>query len=264
MEEINRTLVDMRNIDKQFGRVKALSKVSVHVDYGEILGLVGDNGAGKSTLIKILTGVHQPDGGEIYFEEKRVKFSSAKESRECGIEAVYQDLGLVNVMNTFRNFFLGKEITKDSVGSLDMRQMKKLCTDHLQNVGIELKSTEGPVLNLSGGERQAIAIARSLYFGVKLLILDEPTAALSIREAERVLKLVKDVKQRGISVVFITHNIYHVYSVADRFTILEKGEKLGDVYKKDVDEEQIMRTISTGKPQWDDSSSMVPEGPLRE
>jgi len=249
--ERSEPLVEMIGISKSFGHVQALKNVDFHVGYSEVVGLVGDNGAGKSTLIKILMGIHHADKGEIYFEGRRVAFSSAAEARAAGIEAVYQDLGLVNTMNITRNFFLGKELVRyGRLGVLDRRQMDKTCLEYLTSLGIGIRSPNEAVLFLSGGERQAISIARSMYFGAKLLVLDEPTAALSIKEAQKVLDFIVDVKKRGLSVIFITHNIYHVYSVADRFTILEKGINLGDVPRKDVTEEQIMRAISTGTPQW--------------
>jgi len=227
-----------------------LENVDFCVAHKQVVGLVGDNGAGKSTLIKILMGVHHPDEGEIRFEGRKVEFSSASQAREAGIEPVYQDLGLVNALSVSRNFFLGKEPVKGPLGILDKRKMDKACVEYLTGLGIRIRSVNESVAYLSGGERQAISIARSMYFGAKLVVLDEPTAALSIKEAQKVLDFIVDVRKRGLSVIFITHNIYHVYSVADRFTILERGEKLGDVDQKDVTPEQIMQSISTGKRQW--------------
>ena len=243
-------LLEMTGISKSFGSVLALKDVDFHVDHREVVGLVGDNGAGKSTLIKILMGIHRPDKGEMRFEGKKVVFSSALEARESGIEPVYQDLGLVNSMDVARNFFLGKELARGPLGILDKRKMENACVDYLTDLGIRIRSLNESVAYLSGGERQAISIARSMYFGAKLVVLDEPTAALSIKEAQKVLDFITDVKKRGLSVIFITHNIYHVYSVADRFTILERGEKLGDVDRKDVTPEQVMQAISTGRRQW--------------
>ncbi len=240
-------LVEMKGIVKNFGKVQALKGVDFSVGREEVVGLLGDNGAGKSTLIKILVGYYQPDEGEIYFEGKRVVFKSPWDSRRLGIETVYQDLALVNLMPVWRNFFLGRELKKKVAGIelLDVRKMKKLSMDYLKTVGIELRSPNETVAFLSGGERQAVAIARALYFGAKLLILDEPTAALSVGETRRVLELILETKRRGTSVVFITHNIYHVYEVADRLVILEKGEKIGDYRKDEVTPEEVMDIIAS-------------------
>jgi len=239
-------LVEMRGIKKSFGRVQALKGVDFHVKRQEIVGLLGDNGAGKSTLIKILVGYHQPDEGEIYFEGKRVFFRSPWDSRKVGIETVYQDLALVNLMPIWRNFFLGREIIRKigPIKVLDVRKMKKIAREVLKEVGIFIRSPDETVAFLSGGERQAVAIARAIHFGAKLLILDEPTAALSVGETRKVLEHILEAKKRGISVIFITHNIYHVYEVADRLVLLEKGEKIGDYDKKDVTPEQVMDIIA--------------------
>ncbi len=239
-------LVEMKKIVKNFGKVQALKGVDFHVKKGEVVGLLGDNGAGKSTLIKILVGYHQPDEGEIYFEGKKVKFRSPWDSRSMGIETVYQDLALVNLMPIWRNFFLGRELKKRIMGInfLDVLNMKKISIEYLKTIGIKLRSPNETVAFLSGGERQAVAIARALYFGAKLLILDEPTAALSVGETRKVLELIKETKRRGISVIFITHNIYHVYEVADRLVLLEKGKKIGDFQKQEVTPEKVMEIIA--------------------
>jgi len=239
-------LVEMRGIKKSFGRVQALKGVDFHVKRQEIVGLLGDNGAGKSTLIKILVGYHQPDEGEIYFEGKKVFFKSPWDSRKVGIETVYQDLALVNLMPIWRNFFLGREIIRKigPVKVLDVRKMKKIAREVLKDVGIFIRSPDETVAFLSGGERQAVAIARAIHFGAKLLILDEPTAALSVGETRKVLEHILEAKKQGISVIFITHNIYHVYEVADRLVLLEKGEKIGDYDKKDVTPEKVMDIIA--------------------
>jgi len=239
-------LVEMRGIKKSFGRVQALKGVDFHVRRQEIVGLLGDNGAGKSTLIKILVGYHQPDEGEIYFEGKRVFFKSPWDSRKVGIETVYQDLALVNLMPIWRNFFLGREIIRriGPVKVLDVGKMKKIAREVLRDIGIFIRSPDETVAFLSGGERQAVAIARAIHFGAKLLILDEPTAALSVGETRKVLEHILEAKKQGISVIFITHNIYHVYEVADRLVLLEKGEKIGDYDKKAVTPEKVMDIIA--------------------
>ncbi len=206
------------------------------------MGLLGDNGAGKSTLIKILVGYEKSDEGEIYFEGKKVSFNSPKEAREMGIETVYQDLALVNLLPIWRNFFLGRELIKGITLSID--EMRRITSEYLKEIGIFVRSPDEAVFFLSGGERQAIAIARAMYFGAKLLILDEPTAALSIGETRKVLEHIKNVRERGLSVIFISHNIYHVYEVADRLVILEKGIKVGDFKKEDVTPQEIMNMIA--------------------
>ena len=239
-------IVAMRDIKKSFGRVQALKGVDFCVKKNEIVGLLGDNGAGKSTLIKILVGYYQPDHGEIFFDGKKVKFRSPWDSRRLGIETVYQDLALVNLMPLWRNFFLGREMIKKigPINYIEHRKMKRIAIEALKQVGISLRSPDETVAFMSGGERQAVAIARAIHFGAKLLILDEPTAALSVGETKMVLEHILKAKERGISVIFITHNIYHVYEVADRLVLLEHGEKIGDYRKKDVTPKEVMDIIA--------------------
>ncbi|MEN3008497.1 ATP-binding cassette domain-containing protein [Pseudothermotoga sp.] len=243
---MNQPLVEMRNIKKSFGKVKALKGVDFSVGRAEVVGLLGDNGAGKSTLIKVLVGYYQPDEGEIYFEGKRVRFSSPREARELGIETVYQDLALVNLMPLWRNFFLGRELVHKfgPVKWLNRKKMRKIALDALADIGISVRNVDDTVAFLSGGERQAVAIARAIHFGAKLLILDEPTAALSVGETRKVLEHILEAKRRGISVIFITHNIYHVYEVADRLVVLERGEKIGEYKKEHVTPQQVMDLIA--------------------
>jgi len=241
-------LVRMEGISKRFGTVQALKNVDFDVKRQEVMGLVGDNGAGKSTLIKILTGVYKPDEGKIYFEGREVSFNSPKEARDLGIEAVYQDLALIPLMSITRNFFLGRELVR-KVGPLNLleqRKMDETATKVLRDIGVKVRSPDEPVAILSGGERQSVAIGRAIHFGAKLLVLDEPTAALSIKESQKVLDFVLEAKERGLSIIFITHNIYHVYSVADRFTILEHGRKVAEFAKGDVSAEEIIEIIRSG------------------
>jgi len=243
-KSIDYPLVEMKGISKWFGHVKVLNSVDVLVARKEILGLVGDNGAGKSTLIKILVGIHQPDEGEIYFDGKKVQWSSPREAREYKIETVHQNLGLLDLMNISRNFFLGKE-PKNGL-FLDRKKMDFESIRALNSFGIAIDNADEPVANLSGGERQAIAIAKSKYYGAKLLVLDEPTAALSIQETKKVLDVILDSKEKGAGIIFITHNIRHVYSVADRFICLSHGSKVLDVLKSEVTIEDIENSIVTG------------------
>jgi len=241
-------LVRMVNISKNFGTVQALKNVDFDVGYQEVMGLVGDNGAGKSTLIKILTGVFPPDTGEIYFEGKKVEIRSPKEARDLGIETVYQDLALIPLMSISRNFFLGREpvVQVGPFRFMDKRKMDATVKKVLSEIGINVRSPEEPVAILSGGERQSVAIGRALHFGAKLLILDEPTSALSVRETHKVLDFILEAKERGLSIIFITHNIYHVYSVADRFTILEHGRKVATFKRTEVSAEDIIEIIRSG------------------
>ncbi len=239
-------LLRMEKINKRFGRVTALTDVNLTLNAGEVLGLLGDNGAGKSTLIKILVGLLKPDSGKIFFKGEEVSFKSPWDSRAHGIETVYQDMGLVNPMSVTRNFFLGKELTY-KIGPfkiLDLKKMREISAEFLNDIGVHIGSGDEPVSSLSGGERQSIAIARAIHFEASLLALDEPTAALSIKESTKVLEYVLEAKARGIAVIFITHNIYHVHSVADRFTVLDRGAKVSDYNKNDVTPEFIMKVIA--------------------
>ncbi|GAH44702.1 unnamed protein product, partial [marine sediment metagenome] len=244
----NNFLVKMVGINKRYGIVEALKDVDFNVKRQEVVGLVGDNGAGKSTLIKILTGVCPPDRGEIYFEGKKENIDSPKKARDMGIETVYQNLALIDLLSISRNFFLGREPTKkiaNVINFLDKKKIDEISERALKDVGVKIRDVDEEVSILSGGERQAISIGRAIYFGAKLLVLDEPTAALSIKESHKVLDYVTSAKERGLSVIFITHNIYHVYSVADRFAILEHGEKLGDFNKNEISAEDVIDIIRT-------------------
>lgn len=242
-------LVKMANIHKTFGTVHVLRGIDFHVDRQEIIGLLGDNGAGKSTLIKILTGVHTPSAGDIYFEGRQVEINSPHDARELGIETVYQDLALVPLMSISRNFWLGQEITRrfGPLEVMDKGEMAERTRAALQDIGIHIRNADEPVGSLSGGERQSIAIGRAVYFGKKLLILDEPTSALSVGETAKVLEYTRTAKERGMSVIFISHNIGHVHKVADRFTIISHGQKVGDFRKSDVNEMEVAHMVMTGE-----------------
>ena len=248
MQEVT-SLAKMVDIEKNFRAVQALKKVNLEIRQGEILGLLGDNGAGKSTLIKVLAGVFPPDRGEIFFEGGRVNFSSPKDARAIGIETVHQALSLVDTMSISRNFFLGREPIKKigPVCLLDKKKMNEECEKAVTGLGVRVRSPNEFVSILSGGERQAISIGRAMHFKVKLLILDEPLAALSVRETREVLRQVEKARESGVSVIFITHNVYHVYPVAERFVMLDRGIKIGEVYKKDASPEDIIEIIATGK-----------------
>ncbi len=239
-------LLEMKGIVKRFGPIVALNKVDFHVGYSEVVGLVGDNGAGKSTLAKIIVGYHQPDEGRIFFEGREVRFKSPADARKLGIEIVYQDMALVPYMNVYRNLFLNREVYKKVgfIKILDKKKMRELTKKLLEDIGIKRRDPEMIVGKMSGGERQSIAIARAVHFGAKLVILDEPTSALSIKESERVLEYVLDLKKKGISSIIISHNIYHVYSVADRIVVLDRGHKVLDIPKDLATPEEIIDVIA--------------------
>jgi simple sugar transport system ATP-binding protein len=242
-------MVEMLNIHKTFGTIHVLRGIDFRVDRQEIVGLLGDNGAGKSTLIKILTGVYTPTAGQITFEGQSVEINSPQEARHLGIETVYQDLALVPLMSIARNFWLGQEITRryGPFEVMDKGEMAIRTRDALRDIGIHIRNADEPVGSLSGGERQSIAIGRAVYFGKKLLILDEPTSALSVGETQKVLEYTRAAKERGLSVIFITHNIGHVHHVADRFTIISHGLKVGDFSKDEVSEMEVAHMVMTGE-----------------
>jgi len=247
------TLVSMVEIQKSFGKVNVLKGVNFEVGKNEIVGLVGDNGAGKSTLIKILTGVHQPNGGEIYFKGEKITIHSVARSRELGIETVYQEQALSEQQTMWRNIFMGREIT-NRFGFLKVEAEKKETEDILRKqMGFTSKAitTDSIVKSLSGGEKQGIAIGRALYFNADLIILDEPTMGLSLAETRKVLDFVKNIKEKGKSAIFISHNIYYVYPVADRFVILDRGNVAGRFLKAEITQdelvEKMVRLAKTGK-----------------
>ena len=210
------------------------------------MALLGDNGAGKSTLIKTLTGIHTPTSGQIYFEGKPVNIRNPHDARALGIETVYQDLALINEMSIGRNFFLGREPTRRFAvfKLLDMQTIEKQTRESLADVGIKIRSANEKVGKLSGGERQSIAIGRAVHFGAKLLILDEPTSALSVAESQKVLDYTLNAKERGLSVIFITHNVHHVMAVADRYTVIRHSKRVGTYEKGQVTFDDITNLIT--------------------
>ncbi|EOD68913.1 ATP-binding cassette domain-containing protein [Amycolatopsis vancoresmycina] len=242
------SLLEVRDIGKTYGSVIALRDVSAVVNAGEVTCVLGDNGAGKSTLIKILAGVHQHDRGEFLVEGEPVRFSSPREALDRGIATVYQDLAVVPLMSVWRNFFLGSEPTTGfgPFRMLDRRKGRETTKKALSDMGIDLRDVEQPVGTLSGGERQCVAIARAVYFGAKVLILDEPTAALGVKQAGVVLKYVAQARDRGLGVVLITHNPHHAYPVADRFLLLKRGAALGHYEKSEIDINELTRQMAGG------------------
>lgn len=235
-------LVKMVNIHKWFGKVHALKGVDLEVKHSEIVGLVGDNGAGKSTLIKVLSGVHLANEGEIFFEGRRANITSPGDARKLGIETVYQEQALAPNMSISRNIFMGREPTR-ILGFMDKKAMDKGSMEALRSIRLDVASPDLLITVLSGGQRQGVAIARVLHFEAKLVIMDEPTIALSIKEAHQVLEFIKQLREEGISVIFITHNLYHVFPVAERFVILGSGEKIADVEKKNTSIDQLTELI---------------------
>ena len=246
-QDIESSILKIQNLNKEFGPVKALNQINCKINEGEVLGLVGDNGAGKSTLVKILAGVYPPTSGSILYNGLSIKFKDPSHSRSLGIEIVYQDLGLVDIMNIGRNFFLGKEPTKTAFSLLDFKKIFGESLASISKLGIHLNDAEQNVGKLSGGQKKSIAISRSLYFGVKVLMLDEPTAALSVKETETVLNVIKDLKNLGIGVVFITHNIHHAFDVCDRFIVLSSGELILDEKKSKLEINDIINSVVKGK-----------------
>ena len=241
-------LIEARNLTKYFGSVIALSGISITVRPGEVVCLLGDNGAGKSTLIKTLSGVHPPDEGEILVEGEPVRFTSPRDALQRGIATVYQDLAMIPLMSISRNFFLGAEPTVGfgPLRSYDGRTADRVTRTALRGMGIDLRDTNQPVGTLSGGERQSVAIARAIHFGAKVVILDEPTSALGVKEAGVVLRFIKQARDTGVGVILITHNVNHAYPVGDRFTILDRGQMRGTFEKKDLTPADLLEHMGGG------------------
>lgn len=242
-------IIELKDVTKTFGRVNALRGISVKIDAGEVHCLLGDNGAGKSTLIKILSGVHRPSQGTYEFEGKPVELRSPREALDLGIATVFQDLAMLPLMSITRNFFLGREPQKKlgPVAVFDSRTASSITNDELKKIGITLRDPDQAVGTLSGGERQAVAIARAVYFGARVLILDEPTSALGVKEAAVVLKYIVQAKTKGIGVIFITHNVHHAWAVGDTFTVLNRGTSYGTFKKADVTRERLLQMMAGGE-----------------
>jgi simple sugar transport system ATP-binding protein len=245
----NAPLIDVRNIVKHFGSVVALAGVSMTVHRGEVMCLLGDNGAGKSTLIKTLAGVHRPTSGEYFVEGQPVAFSSPRDALDAGIATVYQDLAMIPLMSVTRNFFMGREPVR-GVGPfkwIDFHHCDAVTRDEMHKIGIDIRDPHQAVGTLSGGERQCVAIARAVYFGAKVLILDEPTSALGVAQTSMVLKYIHQVRQKGLGVIFITHNVRHAYAVGDRFTVLNRGKTLGTYTKSQITIDELQNLMAGGK-----------------
>jgi simple sugar transport system ATP-binding protein len=236
------SLLKMVGIQKWFGRVHALRGVDFEVKPGEVVGLVGDNGAGKSTLIKVAAGYHQADEGQIYWEGKEVKLKSTRDARALGIETVYQEQALAPHLSIARNIFMGREPVT-ALGLMDSKTMNENSLKALADIGLHLQSPDKMVSTLSGGQRQGVAIARAIHFQAKLVILDEPTIALSVKEVKEVLDFVRGLKEQNIAVIFITHAIYHVCSVADRIVVVAHGKPHMDLLTADTNPDDLSDII---------------------
>lgn len=242
-------LIELVDIEKHFGPVIALAGVSVSVLPGECHCLLGDNGAGKSTFIKTMSGVHVPTAGRIMVDGKEVKFSSPRDAMNAGIATVYQDLAMIPLMSVTRNFWMGREPLK-RVGPLkfiDFDTANAVTMEEMARMGIRLREPDQAVGTLSGGERQTVAIARAVYFGARVLILDEPTSALGVRQTSNVLSTIDKVRKNGIGVVFITHNVRHAMAVGDRFTVLNRGRTLGTARRGEIKAEELQDMMAGGE-----------------
>ncbi|MDE0701367.1 MAG: sugar ABC transporter ATP-binding protein [Acidimicrobiaceae bacterium] len=241
-------LIELDNVGKFYGNIIALKGVTTTVNAGEVTCVLGDNGAGKSTLIKILSGVHDHSEGTYVFEDEECAFTSPRQALDRGIAAVYQDLAMVPLMSVWRNFFLGAEPTigRWPIRWVNKAKAKSIAKEEMAKMGIDIRDTEQPVGTLSGGERQSVAIARAVYFGAKVLILDEPTSALGVKQSGVVLRYIVEARNRGLGVIFITHNPSHAYPVGDRFLILNRGHSMGNFAKEDISLSELTQLMAGG------------------
>ncbi len=241
-------LIEMEGVGKSYGNIRAIEGINLRVDAGEITCVLGDNGAGKSTLIKIMAGLHQHSEGVVRVDGEEVSFSSPREALDRGIATVYQDLAVVSLMEVWRNFFLGSEKRRKlwPVNPLDSDSMRRTAKEELAKMGIELADVNQPIGTLSGGQRQCVAIARAVYFGARVLILDEPTAALGVKQSGIVLKYTARARDAGLGVVFITHNPHHAYLVGDHFIVLKRGRMNLDAHRSEITLDDLTREMAGG------------------
>lgn len=240
-------MLEVRGLTKRFGGLVAVDKMDMEVYPGEVVGLLGDNGAGKSTLIKMVSGVYHPDEGRIFFQDKEVKMISPMDALELGIETLYQDLALAENLDAYSNIFLGREKTKPFLGFikvLDHDFMREESKKVLNRLEIEIPSLHNQIKTLSGGQRQAVAICRSIYWNAKLLIMDEPTAALGVHEQSKVLDLVRLLRSHNIPIIIISHQLYDIFSVTDRLVIMRRGKKVAERITKDTTPEEVVGLIT--------------------
>lgn len=239
------TAIELREIEQTFGNFQALRGISMKLVPGTVTCVLGDNGAGKSTLIKILSGLNTPTGGQLLVDDAPTTFSNPRDALDAGIATVYQDLALVPQLSVWRNFFLGQELT-GRFGGLQEKKMRAIAREQLAQMGVELPDIDVELEALSGGQRQVVAIARAIYFGARYIVLDEPTAALGVKQSGMVLRFIAAAKQRGMGVVFITHNPQHAYLVGDRFVVLNLGEVALNADKADVSVEELTKWMAGG------------------
>ena len=243
-------LLETKGIVKDFGGLRALDHVDLVLYPGEVLGLVGENAAGKSTLIKIITGIYSKTAGEIYFEGEKTDIKERGDSIRLGIEAIYQDLGLVEMMNVPENLFLGKEHVKKLFGAfkiLDNTKMEKESIRFIkENIGMKIENYRSPIVNLSGGQRQAVAIARAVYSSAKLVIMDEPTASLGVEEVHKTFEIIRKLKETNIAIIFIAHNLEHVFEIADKIMVIRQGKRVGFMDIKDATKQEIVSLMVMG------------------
>jgi len=241
-------IIELRDISKSFGSVQALTDVDLDVHRGEVVALVGDNGAGKSTLIKIIAGIHGADSGEVIFEGKPVHITSPKDAAKLGIEVVYQDLALCDNLDVVQNMFLGRE-AHDILQRLNEPVMEQRTAETLKSLRVTtIRSIRQPVATLSGGQRQSVAVARAVMWNSKLVILDEPTAALGVAQTEQVLELVTRLAEQGLAVILISHNLHDVFVAADRIFVLRLGRNAGLFDRRKTTQEEVVHAITAGKP----------------
>ncbi len=250
---MSKVLLKVSGVSKSFGHVQALRDVNFELNEGEVLGLVGDNGAGKSTFIKILSGVHRRDSGEILFEGKNINFGSPSEAIEAGFETVYQDLALAPDLPIYSNMYLGREILRDGIlgklGFVNKKAMRDSVTENITKLKATMNHVEQEVGTLSGGQRQSVAITRAVIWGKKVIIMDEPTAALGVEESAKVLEIVKELKQHGITVIFISHTMPHVLEVSDKICVLRLGRTVANLNASESSYEEVVEYITGARTQ---------------
>jgi simple sugar transport system ATP-binding protein len=242
----NAPLVELKGVGKSYGNIIALKDINLRVGAGQVTGVLGDNGAGKSTLIKIIAGLHKPTEGELLVDGEPMTFESPKDALANGISTVYQDLAVVSLMPVWRNFFLGQELRKGLLKSLDINAMRATTISELHKMGIDLPDVDAPIGSLSGGQRQCVAIARAVFFGARVLILDEPTAALGVKQSGMVLRYITAAKEQGFGVIFITHNPHHAHMVGDHFVLLNRGRQKLDCTYDEITLEHLTQEMAGG------------------
>jgi D-xylose transport system ATP-binding protein len=244
---VSQPILELHGVSKHFGAVVALHEVDFHVSPGEVMALVGDNGAGKSTLIKCIAGIHRIDGGEIRFEGKPVSIGGPKDAADLGIEVVYQDLALCDNLDVVQNMFLGRE-ELDGLRRLDETKMEARAKATLESLSVTtIRSVRQTVAGLSGGQRQSVAVAKAVMWNSKVVILDEPTAALGVAQTRQVLDLVRRLAQQGLGVILISHNLHDIFEVADSVTVLRLGQNVGEFVVADTNQQQLVEAITAGQ-----------------